>query len=221
MIEINLLPKEFQKKGFSLSLDKNLVYALGGAVLLIILMAAVSIYQNIQLGKIEKKIEIVQAKNDAYGDEIAQIDELNRLKNQILSRIAAIDALDKNRTYWTTVLSDLTAHVPAHVWLTTIKEAGAGDESEMPKVKGLPLEDKKRQEENRTVLEGYTFSLNALAAFLIQLNRSEYFDNLEISSINLEQVESKKVVYNFKIKCDLTDYLGIRNKKEAGVPEKS
>ncbi len=199
MIEINLLPKEFQKKGLSISFDKTMMYLLGGAAVLIILMIAVSFYQGIQLGNIEGKIQIAQAKADAYKDEIAQIDNLNALKDQILSRISAIDVLDKNRIYWVTLLSDLTVRVPSHVWLTGFTQDGTVEKQQLGKSKGKVIGEPSA---DRTILEGYTFSLNALAAFIIQLNKSEYFDDLDISSIKLEEVE-EKALYNFKINCIL------------------
>lgn len=199
MVEINLLPKEFQKKGLSLSFDKTFLYVLGAAAALILIMAAVSIYQSFQLGSIDDKIEIAQAKTDAYKDEIAQIDNLNALKEKVLARMKAIKILDKNRTYWVSLLSDLTGRIPSHVWLTGFVQAGAKDTGKKNVIKG---QDAENAASKNTVLEGYTFSLNALAAFLIQLNRSDYFDNLSISNIKLEDVEDR-AMYNFKINCEL------------------
>ncbi|MCP4633770.1 MAG: hypothetical protein GY855_12660 [candidate division Zixibacteria bacterium] len=207
MVEINLLPKEFQKKGLGISLDKTFLYVLGGAIVLLLLMVAVTVYQNVQLGNIDDKIAVAQAKADTYKNEIDQINNLNQLKERILSRITSIEKLDKDRVYWVSLFSDLTRRVPSHVWLTDFKQAGADDKS------GVSGKSKIVDGTvNKSSVEGYTFSLNALAAFLIQLDKSEYFDNLNMSSVEIEEVE-ERVMYKFTIACSLTSNMQIQEKK--------
>lgn len=198
MIEINLLPKEFLKKGLSASFEKNFLYALGGAVALLLVMAGFSVYQNHNLGVIEQEIDAARAKVEAHSAEIAQIGELNDLKEEIKSRISAIKKLDLNRSYWVDIYSDFATRIPAHVWLTEFKEAGAGGKQKRDRVGGEEVEDSK----SRTTLEGYAFSLSSLAAFMIQLNKSPYFRSIRTSSIRLEEAEGK-AMYSFTITCKL------------------
>ncbi len=201
MIEINLLPKEFQKKGFSISFDKTFMYVLGGVAALIIFMVAVSLYQNYRIGEMKDNLKEAQGKIDNYREEVNQIDELNKLKAEVLSRISAIQTIDKNRTYWVDLLSDLTKRVPAYIWLTDFEQGVAKTKRQPPKTKGKAPQ-KAKPINVKSTLKGYAFSLNSLAAFIIQLNKSAYFDNLSISSIELEEIE-KKPMYSFSIQCDL------------------
>ncbi len=187
MLKINLLPKELQKKGLSLSFDKNLLYMLGGALVLILIMAGVSIYQSIQLGDIKEKIEDAKAQTETYRDEITQIDELNALKEEILARISSIEVLDTNRSYWVNLLGDMAVRVPSQVWITSLKQAGAGAKEEIGKIGGKAIE----KANELTTLDGRSFSLNALASLLIQMDRSEYFTDIRISSVILGEIEGK------------------------------
>ncbi|MBD3232750.1 MAG: hypothetical protein GF315_03390 [candidate division Zixibacteria bacterium] len=198
MLKINLLPKELQKKGLSLSFDKNLLYMLAGALVLILIMAGISIYQSIQLGDINEKIADAKAQTETYRDEITQIDELNALKEEILARISAIEVLDKNRSYWVNLLGDMAVRVPSQVWITSFKQAGAGPKEEIGKIGGKAIEKAKEQ----TTLDGRSFSLNALASLLIQMDRSEYFTDIRISSVILGEVEGKPT-YMFTLSFNL------------------
>ena len=198
MIEINLLPKEFQKKAISISFDRSLIYALAGAVALILLMVIYSIYQKYEISGIKEKIVEARSQTDAYNDEITQIDELNRLKNDLMARISAIEILDENRAYWVDLFGDLAVRVPAHVWLTGLKQAGAGEKQEIGKIKGQPIEPS----EGKSSIEGRAFSLNSLAAFLIQLHYSGFFKDISVSQIKLEDFDGK-AIYTFVINCDL------------------
>jgi len=51
-------------------------------------------------------------------------------------------------------------------------------------------------------IEGYTFTLNALAAFMINMMRSDYFDEVELTSTS-EKAFGEQKAYNFVLACNL------------------
>ena len=62
-------------------------------------------------------------------------------------------------------------------------------------------------------IEGYAFTLNALASFMIKMMRSDYFDEVELVSTKEIELEEKKA-YNFTVSCSV-HYLSeeeLRNK---------
>jgi Tfp pilus assembly protein PilN len=197
MIEINLLPKDLQKKRLSFKLDKNIVLALSGCIALIGVMALYSfVFQAGKYADLEKQLQISKAETAKYASEIAKIDEITKKKEQILARMSSIQVLDRNREYWVTLMADLAGRVPEYVWLSSLKQAPSALTT--PPAPGTAAV----ASISKSSIEGYSFSLNALATFLVRLKKSDMFTNIEIASVKLQEIE-KANAYNFKLNCDL------------------
>ncbi len=202
MIEINLLPKELQKRKFSIRLDRTMVYIIAGCSFLIVLLAAYSyIYQAGQLAKKDREYQQLKAESDSLATEIAKIDEITTKKNQILARMSAIELLDRNREYWVTLMEDLAKRVPEYVWLTSLQQAPSIPQA-APPPPGQQAAAAPPPQVNKSSLEGYSFSLNALATFMIRLKKSDIFKDIEISSVKLQETDKAKA-YAFKLTCNL------------------
>ena len=50
-------------------------------------------------------------------------------------------------------------------------------------------------------IEGYAFTLNALAKYMINMMRSDYFDKVELASTEEKLLNDQKA-YNFVLTCD-------------------
>jgi Tfp pilus assembly protein PilN len=198
MIEINLLPKDLQKKRLSFKLDKNIVLALSGCIALIGVMALYSfVFQAGKYADLEKQLQISKAETAKYASEIVKIDEITKKKEQILARMSSIQVLDRNREYWVTLMEDLAGRVPEYVWLSSLKQAPSAPTTTPPagtQAAAITV--------SKSSIEGYSFSLNALATFLVRLKKSDMFSNIEIASVKLQEIE-KANAYNFKLNCDL------------------
>jgi Tfp pilus assembly protein PilN len=206
MIEINLLPKDLQKKRFSFKLDKSIVAALGACLALIAIMAAYSfIFQAGKYASLEKQLAISKAETERYAPEIAKIEEIGKRKEQILARMSSIQVLDRNREYWVTLMGDLAGRVPEYVWLSNVKQAPVVAVQPAATQTPNPIPPPTTA---KSSIEGYSFSLNALATFLVRLKKSDFFDNIEIASIKLQEIEKAKA-YNFKLNCDLVTSLPV------------
>lgn len=191
MIEINLLPKELQWRRFRFALDKNIIYILAIGIVIALGMAGYSyIYQARRMAGLEKEINDARAEESKYSAEIQKIDEIAEKKTQILARMSAIQLLDQNRDYWVDLMEDLVRRVPEYVWLTSIQQAPAAGQLAQPT--GVPPVSA------QSTLKGYSFSLNALATFLVRLKKSDMFKNVELSSIVLQESEESKA-YSFEL----------------------
>jgi Tfp pilus assembly protein PilN len=189
MIEINLLPKEYQKRKFRLALEKNTLYVIGGGVIILALLAAYTVFFQVLPGNsLNKKIEIAQADSAALSSEILMVNELTEKKNRLLARMSTIELLDRNRETWINVTSDLGARIPDYLWLTELTQAPQTSEEGEVNIKAF--------------IQGRSFSLNSLATFIVRLKKSHYFKNIEISKIQLIE-EKGAEVYSFTINCDL------------------
>jgi Tfp pilus assembly protein PilN len=194
MIEINLLPKELQYKRFAVAVDKNMVIVLVGGLAVAALLVIYSfVVQASTLSGLNNDIQQAQTETARYSAEIQKIEEITLKKSQILARMSAIQLLDQNRNYWVKFLEDLVRRVPEYVWLTSLEENPAG--SARPTAAGAPPPSAKSS------IEGYSFSLNAFATFLIRLKKSDIFYNIELTSIKLEETDKAKA-YSFKITCN-------------------
>jgi Tfp pilus assembly protein PilN len=202
MIEINLLPKDLQKKRFGFKLDKNIVMVLSGCIGLLAVMAIYSyIFQAGRYADLEKQLQISRAETAKYAPEITKIDEIGKKKSQILERMSSIEVLDRNREYWVTLMEDLASRVPEYVWLTNVKQAPVTPVSAPPATVNAPTAPV-APIQAKSSIEGYSFSLNALATFLVRLKKSDMLTNVEIASIKLQEIE-KANAYNFKLTCEM------------------
>jgi Tfp pilus assembly protein PilN len=204
MIEINLLPKELRRKGRKFAFNKNLIYVGMAAGVLIVLFVVISIFQTFKLKALDQKIADAKKRTEALKKNIELVDALSDLKDKLLQRMSAIENLDKNRATWVYVLEDLSGRVPEHLWLSLLKEeeqpasesqAGTGVDTTTKKTSLFPPTKK-------VTLEGYTYSINSLALFLIELMKSDYFKNMDLRFIKKSEMEKQKI-FSFGLSGDL------------------
>jgi Tfp pilus assembly protein PilN len=211
MIEINLLPKELRKKRGVFSLKKTSAYFLGAGGVLIVLLIFITILQGIKVQSLNRKIADAQKRREELKESIRLVDALGEIKNKILQRLSAIESLDKNRSTWVDIMEDLSSKVPDYLWLSAFKETppvvsptasippaqtGAADTAKAAQAQITPASHKK------VTIEGYSFSLNSLATFMINLMRSDYFDNVELNYIKLAELDKQKA-YSFQLISDM------------------
>jgi len=186
MIEINLLPKGHRKGSGSFQLGKSGLYILGGAAGILLVMVAITFYQIQQLNSLASDMERANQRAVMLREDIRLVDALTDVKEKIHQRINAVEKLDRHRSAWVRILEDVSRNVPEFVWLDEFKEKPletpkpsksdsqkAGEQPTPPPTADLPSE-------RAVEIKGYTFTLNALAATMIRMMRSEYFDKVEL-----------------------------------------
>ncbi len=199
MIKINLLPKEYQKKRFSIALEKNSLYVIGGGISLLILLFAYSMFfQIIPAGSLDKKIADARKEAANYDSEIKLVNQLNAQKDLILTRMETIRRLDRNREAWVKTISDLGSRLTDYLWLTRFGVSGGSDKGGAGQASA-----------GVTVIEGQSFSINSLATFIIRLKRSPHLNNVNLVSVLLEEDQAEGEgaepyeAYHFVINCEL------------------
>ncbi|HXF48831.1 MAG TPA: PilN domain-containing protein [Verrucomicrobiae bacterium] len=200
MIEINLLPKELQKRTGGLSLPKPALYMLAGLAGLAAVLAGLTVMQKMRIANIQKKIAEAKVREAKMQKDIQLVDALTELKGKILERMAAIDGLDQNRSAYVRFLEDLSGRVPEYLWLSNFRE-GSGGGAARPQA-GNPAQAAAASGA-KTVIEGFSYSLNSLATFMIQMKKSPFIKNVELSFAKEQKMENSRL-YNFQLTCDLT-----------------
>lgn len=202
-IEINLLPVELRKKRKGLAFDKSVALLAAVFGSLIVLIVVASVLQGIKLRALDAKVAEAQSKVDQYKRNIELVDALVDVKDKLLQRMSAIESLDKNRTVWVRMLEDLSKRVPDYMWLSLLREeptpltAVTDSTADSTKVSVLVENPTKR-----LTIEGYSYSLNSLASFLIQLMGSQYFKNMELEYVRRAETKDRKT-FAFQLVGDL------------------
>jgi len=214
MIQINLLPKEYRKRATPFHFDKKLLYSGAAIVVVFLLLSSLTIYKKQMIRELDNKISSIQRQRNSLDKDIKLIDDLTDLKQKLLTRMAAIEQLDKNRGMWVRILEELSARVPEMLWLTKVEEERPKQDKQE---KRAPKSGKGQKEaaddstlteqqprQRLTNIEGYAYTLNSIASFFANLTKSGYFNNLELAFARQEELQ-EVVAYNFRIKC-LIDY---------------
>ncbi len=212
MIEVNLLPKAYRKRTKTFRFDKKATYMAVTAGVIALLLVVVTLYQKYQLTSIAGKIAHASAEKARLQEDIRVIDDLTVLKERIIMRMEAIEKLDRYRSTWVRVLEDLNQRVPEYMWLTRVSEI-AQDASVKKQPKNIPGQDVAVDSTEKTEfamfdkpvpteIEGYAFTLNSIASFLIGLTKSEFFENIDLAFAREEEVMGIGT-YKFRVMCDL------------------
>jgi Tfp pilus assembly protein PilN len=199
-IEINLLPTELKRKRRGLTFDKSVAILAAAFGLLVVLVLAVSVFQGIRLKSLDGQIAEAQRKVDEYKKNIELVDALVQVKDKLLQRMSAIEALDKNRTVWVRIMEDLSRRVPDYLWLSLLMEevpptVAVPDSGTDSTAATAPVEPPT----NRVTIEGYSYSLNSLASFLMG---SQYFKNMELEYVKRAEIKQHKT-FSFQLVGDL------------------
>jgi Tfp pilus assembly protein PilN len=204
MIEINLLPKQYSRRSGGLSLGKHGVYAVIAIAGVLLMFASVTAWQLYKIDELNGQMEIAKARTLQLQKDIQLVDALTDIKSKLTDRLNAVEKLDRHRSVWVRILEDMAKNVPDFVWLSRFEEKP--DVSQSAKQQGdttaVVTVNPNAPVVRPAEVEGFTFTLNALATLMIKMMRSNYFDNVDLA-LTEEQGFDDHIVYNFKIKCDV------------------
>jgi len=130
--------------------------------------------------------------------DIQLVDALTDIKHKITNRLSAVERLDRHRSAWVKILEETARNVPEFVWLSSFTEANGNvydPNDTTTQIQSIPSV-------RPVEIEGFTFTLNALATFMIKMMRSNYFD--EVDMANVEEISfGEQKAYNFKLDCNV------------------
>ena len=220
MIQINLLPKNYLKRQSSFNFGKTGLYVVAGAVGVLVMLAVVTFYQIRQLNSLEAGIERANERAAMLQKDIKLVDALIDVKTKINHRLEAVERLDRHRSVWVRILQDVASNVPDFVWLAELRQKAPDVKPNQNKNTTANMPDSKKSGKDATLevagpeadtlhtfdkaeIEGHAFTLNALAAFMINLMRSDYFDDVELVSSKEVKFTGNEKAYNFVVSCNV------------------
>lgn len=192
------------------SLGKTGIYAVAAAAVIIVMLISVSFYQQHKMSELDENIIKAKQRATMLQKDIRLVDALTEVKNKVEARMIAVEKLDSHRSSWVRILENMARNVPEFVWMGRFEEQplvvaappqgkskNKNKEQEAPKKEAYTVPTVRTAE-----IEGYAFTLNALASFMIKMMRSDYFDEVELVNTKEIELEEKKA-YNFTVSCNV------------------
>ncbi len=205
MIQINLLPKEYLKNKRAFAIGKSGIYISAGAVAVVCLLAGVSFWQIHQVKALDESIERANQRASMLRQDIQMVDALLDVKSKITNRMQAVERLDRHRTVWVRLLENVAQDVPEFVWLGAFRQTdNKPDQNKGGASAGKPTATPTSVNANvhPVEIDGYAFTLNAVAAFMIKLMQSDYFENVELVLSNETKFSDDERAYAFTLSAN-------------------
>lgn len=182
MIKINLLPyRDERKKETLLQLG---IIATASLLLVLLVFAALWLTNNTQISSTINEIESLNQQITASKLKMKEIEQYKATKAVLLKKKGVIDSLQVGKYGPVHLLDELATSIPGNIWLTSIEQ------------KGMSL-----------TLEGSAIDNIAISNYMINLERSPYFNSVDLKTI-VDQVSTQNktdlVLKKFIITCNLT-----------------
>ena len=129
-IEISLLPEEYQVND-GLKLDKNMVLAFVGALVLIIVAFSAFLFFNSKLESTKAELARVEAEIKAKKPIQQRILELEKKQQQLTAKRDGLKKINVQRDKWVRILEIYPQALPANSWLLDITEGSVGNVPQM------------------------------------------------------------------------------------------
>ncbi len=126
-MRINLLPPEVLERQRT---RRRTFFVAAVGVLVLILLAGFYFLQVLRLSDVEEDIAIQRSENAALEAEIAELQDIAALEQEIERTRLVLSSLLQNRVLWSAVLRDVSLVIPGEVWLSGIAaQLGITDEA--------------------------------------------------------------------------------------------
>lgn len=160
MTRLNLLPwREMRRK----SQDTQLIsVAVGSGVLMVAIVGFVWLQLGAMIEHQDRRNAFLNQEIKKVEEELKEIKELEKRRDDLISRMNVIEQLQMDRTRIVHVFDDLVRKLPEGVYLTTLKQTGTS-----------------------FTISGVAQSNARVSAFMRNLDSSEWFVNPDLDVINV------------------------------------
>lgn len=155
MIRINLLPVRETKRKMAL-IQLGAFYAAMIGITIALLMAW-HVAVVAKLGMEKKKLSDMEQQKKALEPELQKVEEFKKKKEAVQQRLDVITQLEGSRKGPVRMMDELSSATPERLWVEAL-ETSAG----------------------RIKLEGQSLDNEVIATFIGNLDKSEYFDKVEL-----------------------------------------
>jgi len=178
MIRINLRPVRISKRQEAVQREL-VVSALGLGMMLLVL-----VFFYIQKGGEIEDIEVLnsqmQQEVNKSQPEIKQVDEINKMKSELVEKLTLINQLEMRKTGPVRLMDEISTATPEKLTLTSLAE-----QKKMGSNRGNQEESQVRD----ILLEGYALDHGIISQFHANLKNSNWFDEVYLLEIEEEEMD--------------------------------
>ena len=193
MVKINLLPWREERRQ-KLTKEYFVLLGIGAIIALAIVFSVYKIYDH-NINFQNKRNDIIAKEIVKLDAQIVEIENLEKTRDDLLSRKKVIEELQANRTQMVHLFDELVSTIPNGLFLENIKQNG-----------------------NIISLEGYAQSHSRVSAYMRKLEKSEWFK----IPVRVEYIKADESFdtheQKFKLMVNLTNPLN-KNNQENGEEE--
>lgn len=166
---------------------------IAGAAWLLVLLGLGGVYWNSsrQLNALEPQLEEARGELARYQGFIREKDRQTAIRDSILSQIATIRSVDRDRYIWPHILDEIANALPDYTWLTEV--------SALPGQQGQVLDSTLVQPVTFRIV-GLTGDLQNYTAFQRQLEASPWLTNILPVEAKV-QVDKNRALFTFTIQA--------------------
>jgi Tfp pilus assembly protein PilN len=178
MITINLLaPGKRRAAGPT----PAMVAGIGGLAVLIVLLAAVSLYLGNRVSSLHAQLNTVNKQLDTLRPVAQEVQRLDGIVRNLEDRQARLKTLLAMQLPASQSLDAIKSVIPSDVWLVNVATQGGG---------------------HSVLFDGYTFTYKSVARFMVALRDTDRFRNVDLTSTTKDKVGDREVV-KFQVTSEL------------------
>lgn len=194
MIEINLLPGSKKKRGgkaasfqmpdFKAMLaavkDPWLIGCAAGWTLVVLMLVIFYLPRRSQVAELEPRLEAVKNEAMRLGRVLAIKRQFEARRDSLVSQIAVIRDIDRDRYTWPHILDEVTRRLPAYTWLDDVASRATEGDTSGGQIVSFQI-------------TGKSADLQAVTRFLRDLEASPFIENVTTVSTGVVTEQGREV----------------------------
>lgn len=170
MIRINLLPYREEKR--KADIKRQVIFIVGIFLLFFIIVGSLQLFMTLSVNSLQAEVKSAETRLAILTKITGDLDKFKKDKELLEKKIAIIENLEKGRTLPVHILDEFAERIPVgKVWLVTIKKS-----------------------DDALLVEGVAIDNPAVALFMTQLERSSYFQSVDLISSEQTLISNVKLM---------------------------
>ena len=193
-MRINLLPPEIRERQRA---RRRVVAVVAVGLVVLLLLGGFYLLQLMRLNDLRDDLEAQQARNNELRAQIAELQDVAALQQQLADSQQLLADLLANQVYWSGILRDISLVIPGETWLNGLTGTllGAEEGTEVEAAPGLV---------GSISFTGFAFDHRDVALWLSRLEDVRGFINPWLATSTKTLIEETEVV-NFTNSVDLSE----------------
>ncbi len=181
MIRINLLPKEERVSTRRVTLPKlGTMAPIAVLVAVVAIVGATAALEQAKVSALKSDVSELRDEVRAIQPQVDRVKRLTAQREELERRLDVIRQLDEGRFLSVRVMDDASRQVPRYLWLTAMTQGGS-----------------------RVSVTGVTFSNLIVADFMMRMERSPLFADVDLNTTYRGEIDDRDVV-EFSVSARIT-----------------